>query len=231
MALILRIDVDKPFGRSNLFSKLLSKISEEFYFPISEKYGYLNDLNILLDFLETNSIPAHIYFRNCTVPSLRTIDKLRNHKIGFHAENTRTVTTFNSELDAFKSKLPYLTISSFTKHGSGNFKLGKHHFPKYEPQKYLLWAKELNIEYLFGNGLWCNKNSANESYWENMYWVNKSYRTEGQPSLKDVVQMAKSQNIVILIHPSNYIADGQVQNDFQNIVEISKQVFVQWITL
>lgn len=231
MSLILRIDVDKPFGRSNLFTKSMSKISEEFYFPRLEKLGYLKYLNIFLDILNTNSIPAHIYFRNCTIPTVRIIDKLMNHKIGFHAENTRTLDTFKNELDTFKTKLPGLTISSFTKHGSGIFKLGKKHYPKYEPCKYRLWAKELNIDYLFGNGLWANQIVATELYYENMYWIDRSYRTNEQPSLEQIVQIAKFQDVIILIHPCNYFAGMQVHDDFQMIVNHAKQASVQWITL
>jgi len=134
MALILRIDVDKPFGRSSLFAKVLSKAREEFYFPGLNKLGYLKDLGVFLDFLDTNSIPAHIYFRNCTAPNAQIINRLRKHKIGFHAENTQTIDTFKHELDAFRSKFLELNVSSFTKHGSGIFKLGRHHYPPYEPQ-------------------------------------------------------------------------------------------------
>jgi len=231
MALILRIDVDKPFGRSSLFAKVLSKAREECYFPGLNKLGYLKDLGVFLDFLETNSIPAHIYFRNCTAPNAQIINRLRKHKIGFHAENTQTIDTFKHELDAFRSKFLKLTISSFTKHGSGIIKLGRHHYPPYEPQKYLLWSKELNIEYLFGNGLWRDQNITAEKYFENMYWIDKSYRTDEQPSLSKVVQKAKFRNVVILIHPCNYIADTQVHDDFQRIVEYSMQAAIHWITL
>ncbi len=231
MSLILRVDVDKPYGRSKIFKKVLSKTREEFYFPRIEILGYLEDLNIFLDYLELNSIFAHIYFRNCTTPSTQTINKIKIHKIGFHAENTQSIDTFKRELDSFKSKFPELNISSFTKHGSGILKLGKEHHPKYEPQKYLRWSKDLNIDYLFGNSAWSKHSDKKNTYYEHMYWINKAYRTNDQPLIPDIVQMANSQNIVILIHPSNYISESQVKNDFHRIVHQSKLEKVDWITL
>lgn len=231
MALVLRMDVDKPYGRSNIFAKILSKTREDFFFPAIEKLGYLKHLNMVLDFLEDSAIPSHIYFRICTIPSIRIINKLEKHKVGFHAENTQTIDTFKCELDIFRSKIPGLDISSFTKHGSGIAKLGKNHYPPYEPSKYLLWSKKLNIEYLFGNSTWCSPHTTTRSYYENMYWVNNSSRTKEQPTTEQIVQKAKLENIVILIHPENYIAEKQVNNDFCEIVHYSKQESVNWILL
>jgi hypothetical protein len=233
MALILRVDVDKPYGRCNLVMKMFSKISEDLYFPRCEKLGYLGYLNPFLDFLETQSISAHIYFRNCTIPTLQLIDRLRNHKIGFHAENTKSLDTFRHELNIFTSNFSGLDISSFTKHGSGNVKMGRHHYPNYEPQKYKIWAKEVGVAYLFGNELWRADNMATDLYYECMYWVglDKSRKHYKQPSLEEIVEIAKVQNVVILIHPCNYVADAQIQSDFQSLVKYSKKASIRWITL
>ena len=58
------------------------------------------------------------------------------HKIGFHAENTRTIDTFSEELNVFKKKVSPAKVESFSKHGSGQLKLGKYHYPSFEPEKY-----------------------------------------------------------------------------------------------
>jgi hypothetical protein len=79
MAFVLRIDVDKPYGTSNLLFKIISKLREDYFFP-SHLPGYLKSLKLLIRFLEKNNITSHIYFRICTLPSIPFLNKILSNE-------------------------------------------------------------------------------------------------------------------------------------------------------
>ncbi len=54
MPLVLRVDVDKPFGRATLLEKVRSKLCEDYWYPSIVSIGYLNHLKELLHFLSEN---------------------------------------------------------------------------------------------------------------------------------------------------------------------------------
>lgn len=60
MSLVLRIDVDNPYGRATFKEKVLSKVSEAFWLPKFFPFGYLNHLNKFLAYLSEENIKAHI---------------------------------------------------------------------------------------------------------------------------------------------------------------------------
>lgn len=68
MPLVLRVDVDKPYGRATIKEKVLSKVREDLWLPAIPSIGYLSHLKIFLAFLSKEKIKAHIYFRKCTLP-------------------------------------------------------------------------------------------------------------------------------------------------------------------
>ena len=103
MPLILRIDVDKPYGNHTFARKVASKFFEETAFP-SPKTGYLSHLCDFLDIIQVYQIPAIFYFRICTLPSKEITKKIleQNHKIGWHLENSKNYESFKQELKLFK---------------------------------------------------------------------------------------------------------------------------------
>ena len=228
MSLILRVDLDKPYGVSNLFFRVISKLRENLYFPKVHALGYLNDLEEFLDVLDSNDILAYIYLRNCTIPDDNLYVKLSKHKVGLHAENTQTLESFRKEIGFFKSKMKGYHVESFSKHGSGKVKLGKHHYPDYEPQKYRKWMKELDVEFLFGNGIYSKngKNNNTKEYLENIYWL--KYDATNQPTLPEIVKIAKREDVVILIHPENYKKVTAINERFHKLIEIAKLQNVAW---
>ena len=46
MSVILRIDVDRPYGKRSIFRQLISRISSDVFFPKIDKMGYLDDLKM-----------------------------------------------------------------------------------------------------------------------------------------------------------------------------------------
>ena len=147
MSIIIRIDVDRAYGKKTIFRQLLSRVSSDFYFPKIEKLGYLEDLKKILRFLNNNNIRSYIFFRKCTFPSksvLRLIEKGK-HIIGLHLENSRSYNSFYKELQFLEKRLA-IKIKSLSKHGSGLKKYGFHHYPFYEPNQYIEWAKKSKME-------------------------------------------------------------------------------------
>src|SRR4051794_32862875 len=101
MPIVLRLDIDKPYGRSNLSSKLLSKVKENYLFPSLDALGYLRDLAAFLVLLNEKKIRAMSYHRICTAPNPAVTELLRNggHLFGLHAEDTRSIETVRAELN------------------------------------------------------------------------------------------------------------------------------------
>src|SRR5688572_25793367 len=99
MALIVRIDVDRPYGRSGLSRHILSRLSSDYYFPKIEIFGYLDELKWMLGVLNEHGARAYAFFRRCTLPSHPVLDLLEEgrHESGLHLENSRSYATFASE--------------------------------------------------------------------------------------------------------------------------------------
>src|SRR5216684_3517665 len=142
MALIIRIDVDRPYGRRPLARHILSRLSSDLYFPRVAGFGFLAELRTMLDWLNREGARAHVFFRRCTLPSRSIIEILDSggHEIGLHLEDSRSHERFLEEKQIIEwhAARKVMTIS---KHGSGGAKYGFHHYPPYEPEKYVEWAK------------------------------------------------------------------------------------------
>ncbi|MCE2992159.1 MAG: hypothetical protein LW825_04475 [Candidatus Jidaibacter sp.] len=231
MGLILRIDVDKPYGNNNLFKKIISKLREDFYFPVINKFGYLKQVQNFAILLHNHSVPAIFYFRNCTAPSQSLIQWLETlgHSIGFHAENTKSFETFETELKDFKSKTGLKKLHSFTKHESGVLKLGKNHHPPYEEEKYKGWAMKTETPFYFGNGEMSTFIvPEDKSFYPEMFWIEAGYRDLETMSIEKLISEAKNEDYPLLIHPENYYARQQTKFDFDKLLRLSKQVNVNW---
>lgn len=233
MSLILRVDVDKPYGHANLVRKVASKLTEDYWFPqFLLKDKYLTHLVAFLELCNREKVQGFIYFRTCTHPDEKVLRLLNEggHKIGFHAENTRSVETFSAELNSFKKSLSGCQVDSFTKHGSGTLKLGKHHYAPYEPDKYKKWATDLAIKYYFGNGI-CNSVDdlkCENSFWPNMFWIEREYRTDKFSQIDSLVSASVDNDVVALVHPCNFVTSAEVSNDFKDLIRLSKQKNVKW---
>jgi hypothetical protein len=230
MPLILRVDVDKPYGRSNMINKIKSKLAEDYWLPRAGNYLY--HLKEFIEYCNSQSIQGYFYFRTCTAPNdiIKKLLSEGNHKIGFHAEDTRNFESFKSELTAFRMQCK-LTVDTFTKHGSGMLKLGKNHHPPYEPENYLKWSEPLKIKFPFGNGI-CKKAEdlmPQNGFYPNMFWIEREYRDKDFFELPQVIEYAKNNIIPVLIHPCNFAASEIVKNDFKSLAELSKKNNVKWL--
>ncbi len=236
MSLILRIDVDKSYGRSTFIQKVASKIAENYWLPSIPAMGYLHDLKAFLLFLSEESIPAHIYFRKCSLPPKIWFagTLLKGHKFGLHAEDTRTFDTFKKELDNVQAHFGSERISSFTKHGSGSWKSGRKHFPPYEPEKYCKWAELSGVPFLSGNLEDMNAPAipnGNHHFYPGAFWIDRPYTKYDDNSLQKVLDSAKERSVFVLIHCADFLAIDKVSKGIRKLVSMSKEQNVPWITL
>jgi hypothetical protein len=236
MSLVLRIDADKPYGRATFLQKVMSKMCEDYWLPKISSLGYLRPLKKCLVFLAEEKIRAHIYFRKCTLPPKSWLNGslLNGHKLGLHAEDTRSFETFKKELEEVQAHFDSKKLSSFTKHGSGKWKGGRNHYPPYEPDKYLKWAEVLGIPFLFGNHENTNELSkfyGQHQFYPSAFWIDRPYTNHDQSTLQMVIDIAKERNLIILIHCDSFVSDKQVERSMRRLIFMARQQNVSWITL
>jgi hypothetical protein len=232
MSLILRIDVDKPFGTSCLIKRIISKTREDYWLPALKNLGYLRHAKEFISILNQHSIKAHIYFRMCTAPDQSTLSEVieGEHLIGLHCENTKSFESFNQELQRFKSLIGNTHIDSFTKHGSGTLKLGRNHYPPYEPEKYKDWAQKIGLNYYFGNGIISELASLEtvKTFYPEMFWIEADYRHPNASKLEKIIDISQSHKVAVLIHPCNYYSRVQVKKDFDYLLRQTSSGRINW---
>jgi hypothetical protein len=235
MPVILRVDVDKPYGNATFYEKVLSKMRENYWFPALPFLGYLKQLKKFLQFLKEEKIRAHIYFRKCTLPHFNQLHNhsLDEHEIGVHIENTKNYNTFKKEIEEISKFFFPIPINSFTKHGSGSLKLGKNHFAPYEPEKYMKWATYSGTLFLFGNDEYNSKLSCSykrNKHYPKVFWIDR-LSDNNRYQLYNILDLAKRKNVVVIIHPERFVADSTVENDLRKFVSLTKKYHVEWITI
>lgn len=235
MGFVLRVDVDKPYGRANVVEKIKSKLREDYWFPKMDSLGYLKCLEKFSTFCNSNNVRGMFYFRNCTIPNSKILKLFKegNHVIGFHAENTKSFTTFSDELSSFRESLRGEYIDSFTKHGSGLLKPGKNHYPPFEPEKYHIWSKQVGTKFPFGNGI-CESPEdffVTNNYYPKMFWIEREYRSEKLNSLNEITDIARKNIVPILIHPENFCGNEIVKKDFIHLMDLAKEASVDWVII
>ena len=96
MALIIRIDVDRPYGKRPFLRHVLSRLSSDACLPRIEAFGYLKELKLMLQILNENQARSYVFFRRCTLPSQPVVRLLEQgrHEIGLHLEDSRSFASF-----------------------------------------------------------------------------------------------------------------------------------------
>lgn len=224
MALVIRIDVDRPYGRRPLARHILSRISSDLYFPRVGGFGFLAELSTMLDWLNEEGASAHIFFRRCTLPSkpfMELLDK-GGHEIGLHLEDSRSFESFLKEKQIVE-RHGGRKVSAFSKHGSGGAKYGFHHFAAYEPEKYVKWAKRASMRLFLGNQEDPTIESTDAGdgllVFPSAFWLEPHWRDAKRFPVEWLLDHARHRNIVLLVHPENVLADAGLVSDFKRIIK------------
>jgi hypothetical protein len=218
MALIVRIDVDRPYGKQGIVRHIASRIGSDYFLPRITWLGYLNELKTILNILNANGKSSYVFFRKCTYPTSEICELMQEggHQFGLHLENSRSAETFREEVRSLQQELGR-PVTSFSKHGSGRLCLGRHHFAPYEPERYLPWGRQAGMKVFFGNledpdlkpiqhdGLLC---------FPSAFWLEPHWRNTKQFPIQWLLSEAATRDVVMLLHPDNVAASPVIMQEF-----------------
>ncbi|MCC6365710.1 MAG: hypothetical protein IT165_19525 [Bryobacterales bacterium] len=223
MAVIIRLDIDRPYGRRPLARHLLSRLSSDLYFPAIEGLGYLAEVRTMLTWLNAEGARAYVFFRRCTLPSPSILELLDagRHEISLHLENSRSYGTFLEETRILERHTKR-KVSAMSKHGSGEAKFGFHHYAPYEPEKYVQWAQQASLRVFLGNledpSLEPEGSSPSLLFFPSAFWLEPHWRDTQRFPVDWLLDHARHRDIVLLVHPENVLADPGLVTDFRNII-------------
>ena len=224
MAVIVRIDVDRPYGREPLLRHLASRISSDVYLPKIRGLGYLRELETMLQLLNERKVPAFVFFRRCTLPTEQVLETMRagRHSVALHLEDSRCYETFLAE-KALLEQHTKRPVRAMSKHGSGREKYGRRHHAPYEPEKYVQWAWRSGMNLVLGNEE--NPTTASTQpqpgvvFYPAAFWLEPHWRDCTTFSVDWLIDRARRHDVVLLVHPENVLADRALLDDFLRIVE------------
>jgi hypothetical protein len=225
MSLILRIDVDSPYGKKNVFNHICSRIASDFDLAPLLMLPYLKYLNEFINYLNSKSIRGYFFFRKCTLPSPEILNLLQKggHITGLHLENSLSLETFKEELKVLERNINS-KIEVFSKHGSGKFKYGLHHFPSYEPLKYLEWGSKLGMKIFYGNledpSITPSITNQGILFFPAAFWIEHHWRDTISFDKDWLIRESKLKDIVLLIHVENIINNNDaLYNELEYILQ------------
>ena len=223
MSLIVRIDVDRPYGKEGVVRHVASRVSSDYFLPRMEWLRYLDELKTILGILSANGKSAHVFFRKCTYPSQAVCAMMEagGHHFGLHLENSRSLDTFEEELESLERQLGR-RVSEFSKHGSGRLHLGRHHHAPYEPERYLPWARKTGMKYFFGNLEDPELSPIQDGellFFPSAFWLEPYWRDKARFPIDWLLKEAVNRDVVMLLHPDNVTSDAEIMKEFVMAVE------------
>ncbi len=223
MGLIIRIDVDRPYGRQPLARHLLSRLSSDVCIPKIPGFRFLAELQTMLSWLNEAGARAYVFFRRCTLPSspiLHFLDAGR-HEIGLHLENSRSFGSFMEETHILEHHIRK-PVRALSKHGSGGRRFGFHHYAPYEPEKYVDWACRASMRLFLGNlqdpTLMPTEAGNDLLVFPSAFWLEPHWRDTGTFTVDWLIERARERDIVLLVHPENVLAHPGLAADFKRLI-------------
>jgi len=223
VALIIRIDVDRPYGKSTLGRHLLSRLSSDLWFPRINSFGYLKELQVILEILNKRNARSYLFFRRCTLPSERIMQLIEDgqHQIGVHLENSRSFETFFQEKQLIERHTGK-TVLALSKHGSGAGKYGYRHYAPYEPERYIDWARLSRMKVFFGNledpSIRPSKQANGFVAFPSAFWLEPDWRDTSLFPVDWLLSEARKSDVVLLLHPENVLEKPELAEEFARLV-------------
>ena len=231
MALIIRIDVDRPYGKQGFVRHVASRVSSDYFLPRMPGLRYLDELKSILRILNANGRTAHVFFRKCTypTPAVRALMDEGGHQFGLHLENSRSAETFNEELHSLERMLGR-RVTGFSKHGSGRLHLGRYHYAPYEPEKYLTWGKDAGMKYFLGNLENPELRPTQDGdllCYPSAFWLEPHWRDTKRFPIEWLLREAAERDVVMLLHPDNVTSSAEIMREFVVAVEKHETVVLE----
>ena len=223
MALIIRIDIDRPYGKSPLLRHMFSRLGSDLYFPKVESFGYLKELRRILQMLNERNAKAYIFFRRCTLPSKSILELISEggHEVGLHLENSRSFASFISEKKMLERHIGK-SVFAVSKHGSGGAKYGLHHYAPYEPDSYVEWARQCGMKLFLGNledpSIGSSVDETGFHVYPSAFWLEPAWRNTEIFTIDWLVSQENLTDTVLLIHPENVLADPALSEEFKRLL-------------
>ena len=223
MALIVRIDVDRPYGKNPLGRHLLSRLSSDLWFPRVNTFGYLKELQVILELLNKRNARSYLFFRRCTLPSERIMQLIEDgqHEIGVHLENSRSFETFFQEKQLIERHTGR-KVFALSKHGSGKAKYGYRHHAPYEPERYIEWARQSQMKVFFGNledpSIRPNNGVNDFIAFPSAFWLEPDWRDTSLFPVDWLLREARKSDVVLLLHPENVLEKPELTEEFARLV-------------
>jgi len=186
-------------------------------------FGFLAELQTMLGWLNEEGARAYVFFRRCTLPSRSILGLLEagRHEIGLHLENSRSLATFQHETQIVERHVGRRVLA-VSKHGSGSTKFGFHHYAPYEPGKYVQWARQASMRLFLGNledpTLEPTKVGNDLLIFPSAFWLEPHWRDSKKFTVDWLLDHARHQDVVLLVHPENVLAEGGLTAEFKKLI-------------
>lgn len=223
MGLIVRIDVDRAYGRRPLARHVLSRLGSDLWFPSVDVFGYLKELEVILRVLNESAARAYVFFRRCTLPSAFVLKLVQEggHAIGLHLENSRSFDTFLAEKGILERHVGK-PVFALSKHGSGGAKYGLRHYAPYEPDNYVEWGKQSGMRLFLGNredpSIAPSVDAWGFCVFPSAFWLEPAWRDTKVFTIEWLLSNAKREDVVLLIHPENVLSAPSLLSDLKSLV-------------
>lgn len=221
MSLILRIDVDRPYGRAPLWRHVASRLASDLPLPRLPALGYLRELEWMLGLLEREGGRALVFFRRCTAPGagLRRRLAAGGHQACLHMEDTRSEAAFRAECARLSRRWEAPPLAA-SKHGSGGARFGHRHHPPYEPDRYLPWLERAGFRLFLGNGTSPSAPPVTRGalqFHPAAFWLEPPWRDTAF-SLRWLRAESSRRDVVLLVHPENVRDSAALTRQFQHLI-------------
>jgi hypothetical protein len=133
---------------------------------------------------------------------------------------------FTEELLSLQQELGR-RVFAFSKHGSGHYHLGRHHYAPYEPDRYLPWGKRAGMKLFFGNledpQLRPTQDEGLLSF-PSAFWLEPHWRDTARFPIEWLLREAAERDVVMLLHPDNVTASPEIMSEFLIAIKSLKTV-------
>jgi hypothetical protein len=151
------------------------------------------------------------------------------HEVGLHLEDSRSFATFQEEVRIVEHHFNRKVLA-VSKHGSGGAKFGFHHYAVYEPEKYIDWARRASMRLFLGNlqdpSLGPLKGDDSLLVFPSAFWLETPWRDTKRFTVDWLLDRARHQDVVLLVHPENVLADPSSVGAFQKLIQtLESRVF------